>query len=257
MPSPFPGMNPYLEQEDVWQDFHQSFIPWAREALMQQVAPAYVVKVDEYLFIHELSAEQRLYAGRADVSVSRPPVAGSISQPGAALAAPTYAHIPPAVDIERHSFLEIQDRADRQVVTVLELLSPANKYAGPDREQYLGKRRQILQSRAHLVEIDLLRGGPRLPLNDLPDCDYYVAVSRTEERPRVGVWPLRLRDRLPVFPVPLRAPDPDAHLDLQELLHRVYDGAGYVNYIYSGTPQPRLHPEDAAWAQQFLPAPPA
>jgi hypothetical protein len=255
MPSPFPGMNPYLEQEDVWNDFHQSFIPIAREALMRQVAPGYVVKVEEYLFIHEFSAAQRLYVGRSDVSVSRPPSTESPPPAGGAPAAPAYAHIPPAVDVERHSYLEIRDRADRQLVTVLELLSPANKYAGPDRELYLGKRRQILRSRAHLIEIDLLRGGPRMPLDDLPDCDYCVAVSRAEERPRVGVWPLRLR--LPVIPVPLRAPDPDVSLDLQELLHRVYDGAGYANYIYSGTPHPRLHPDDAAWAQQFLPPPPA
>jgi hypothetical protein len=257
MPPPFPGMNPYLEQEDVWNDFHQSFIPLAREALVRQVAPAYVVKVEEYLFIHEFSAEQRLNLGRGDVSVSRPPAAGGHPPAGSGMAAPIYVHIPPAVDVERHSYLEIRDREDRQLVAVLELLSPANKYAGPDREQYLAKRRQLLRSRAHLVEIDLLRGGPRMPLEDLPDCDYCVLVSRAEERPRVGAWPLRLRDRLPVIPVPLRAPDPDARLDLQELLHRVYDGAGYGNYIYSGTPHPRLPPADAARARQFLPPPPA
>src|SRR5437763_12039804 len=93
-----------------------------------------------------------------------------------------------------------------------------------------------------------------MPLDDLPDCDYCVVVSRAEERPRVGVWPIRLRDRLPTVPVPLRAPDPDATLDLQAAVHRLYDVAGYHFYIYGGNPQPPLHPDDAAWARQFLPA---
>ncbi|HUG93314.1 MAG TPA: DUF4058 family protein, partial [Planctomycetaceae bacterium] len=102
-------------------------------------------------------------------------------------------------------------------------------------------------------EIDLLRGGERLPLDDLADCDYCVAVSRAEDRPRVGIWPIRLRDPLPVIPVPLRAPDADAWLDLTQILDGVYDEARYERYIYSGKPQPRLHPDDEAWARSCLP----
>src|SRR5262249_38575067 len=146
-----------------------------------------------------------------------------------------------------------RDRNSRELITVLELLSPSNKKSGPDREQYLAKRRQLISSPVHLVEIDLLRGGPRLPVEDLPDCDYYALVSRVEERPRVGIWPVRLRDRLPVIPIPLRSPDPDARIDLQEVLHHLYDAAGYEDYIYTGAPQPPLHPQDAAWARELLP----
>ncbi len=158
-----------------------------------------------------------------------------------------------AVDVERLSFVEIRDRRDRQLVTVLELLSPSNKRQGPDREQYLAKRRQLLASDVHLIEIDLLRGGPRMPVEGLPDCDYCIVVSRVENRPEVGIWPIRLRARLPVIPIPLRAPDADARLDLQEALNHLYDAAGYEDYIYTGAPQPPLHPDDAAWARQFLP----
>jgi len=157
------------------------------------------------------------------------------------------------VDTERHGYVEIRDRRNRELVTVIELLSPTNKRPGPDREQYLAKRRQLFASNVHLVEIDLLRGGPRLPLEDLPDCDYYVAVGRVTDRPRVGICPLRLRDPLPTIPIPLQAPDPDARLDLQQALHDVYDAAGYEDYIYTGQPQPPLHPEDAAWAREFVP----
>jgi hypothetical protein len=246
-------MNPYLEQDDVWQDFHQSFIPLAREVLAAQVRPAYMVKVEEYLFIHELADETRHYLGRSDVSLSpaaTPRVTGLVS---AVLEAPAYALVPAEVDVERHAYLEIRDRQNRELITVFELLSPSNKKAGPDREQYLAKRHQLFASPVHLVELDFLRGGPRLPLRDLPECDYYALVSRIEERPRVGIWPLRLTDTLPVIPVPLRAPDPDARLDLQQLLHRLYDAAGYEDYIYGGTPQPALTTEESAWARQFIP----
>src|SRR5205807_8592511 len=106
---------------------------------------------------------------------------------------------------ERLAFVEIRDRVDRRLITVIELLSPTHRYAGPDREQYLAKRGQLLASGTHFVEIDLLRGGPRLPLKDLPECEYYVRVSRAEERPQAGLWPLRLRKRLPVIPIPLRS----------------------------------------------------
>lgn len=252
MPSPFPGMNPYLEQEDVWVGFHQSFIPLLRDMLTAQIRPAYLARVEEYLVIHELPGDEQRYLGRANVSVTRSPTPARGQSAGAILEAPMYGRWSPTVDIERHSYLEIRDRHDRHLVTVIEVLSPSNKRTSPDREQYLAKRRQIYASNVHLVEIDLLRGGPRLPLDDLPDCDYCVLVSRAEDRPRVGIWPLRLCERLPVIPIPLRAPDTDARLDLQQALNRLYDAAGYEDYIYTGSPQPPLPSDDATWSRQFL-----
>src|SRR5437764_13875202 len=110
MPSPFPGMNPYLEQDSVWQDFHQSFIPAAREAIAPQVGADFVVKVEEYVFIHELGADARQPIGRADVLIStskeHQKSATAIASP-----APAYVSVPAlAIDEERHSFLEIRDR---------------------------------------------------------------------------------------------------------------------------------------------------
>jgi hypothetical protein len=252
MPSPFPGMNPYLEQDDAWQDFHQSVMPLVRQVLMEQVLPNYIVKVEELLFIHELPGTERRLLGRSDVSITPAPQPGGRPRTDV-LEAPVVGRVPVGVDFERHSYLEIRDRRNRELITVLELLSPSNKNNGPDREQYLAKRRQLLRSPVHLVEIDLLRGGPRLPVENLPECDYYVMVSRAGERPQVGLWPIRLRERLPEIPVPLRASDPDARLDLQAVLHRVYDEAGYRAYIYTGAPQPPLTPADAARAAQLVP----
>src|SRR5437879_403711 len=119
MPSPFPGMNPYLEQEEVWQDFHQSFIPRVRAVLAEQVRPAYVVKVEEHLFIHELAAEERRLLGRADVALAAGQAATGTSSAAAVLEAPSYARLPVAVDIERHAYLEIRDRRGRELITVI------------------------------------------------------------------------------------------------------------------------------------------
>ena len=91
-----------------------------------------------------------------------------------------------------------------------------------------------------------------MPIEGLPPCDYCVMVSHTSERPRVGIWPIGLRDRLPVIPIPLRGDDPDLKLDLQEALHRVYDAAGYEDYIYLNEPKPPLAAEDNAWARSLI-----
>lgn len=159
----------------------------------------------------------------------------------------------PALDTESESWLEIRDRRDRRLVTVMELLSPSNKTPGADRNAYLGKRRQVLASMAHLVEIDLRRGGERPHLPELPPCDCFVLISRYSERPNLGLWPIGLRDRLPTVPIPLAAPDPDVLLDLQAVLDRTYDAAGYGKYVYAASPQPPLSPDDAEWARQFVP----
>jgi hypothetical protein len=235
MPSPFPGMNPYLEQDDAWHDFHERFLPAVAERIASQVDPRYIVKIDEHVYIHELAAEQRRFLGRADLTVGRRSPAAESPVSNAVLEAPLERYLP-AVDIERLAFVEIRDRHNRQLVTLIELLSPANKRLGADRDQYLAKRNEVLASSAHFVELDLLRGGQRMPVDDLPNCDYCLLVSRCEHRPRVGIWPVGLRERLPRLPIPLRVPDPDAQLDLQEVVHDLYDRAHYHTYIYDGTP---------------------
>lgn len=251
MPSPFPGMNPYLEQEDVWQDFHDALIPAIRDALSPQVSPHFIVKIEEHLYIHEPEARQRFRIGSGDVIVGRAPgVSGSARATGT-LEAPAHVLLP-QVAIETETYLEIRDRKDRELITVIELLSPTNKKPGPDREQYLAKRANVLRSAAHFVEIDLLRGWPRMPSEDAPASDYCIMVSQVEERPRAAFWPVVLREPLPRIPIPLREPVPLAHLELQILVHLVYDRAYYKDYIYQGQPTPPLSTEDAAWARNLI-----
>ena len=254
MPSPFPGMNPYLEQDDVWHDFHQRFLPAAADVIGSQVQPDFIVKLEEHIYVRELPHESRRFLGRADLSVVPGGVPNESGTGIGVVEAPALVRFP-AVDVERESFIEIRDRQSRELVCIVELLSPSNKRSGPDREQYLAKRRQVLASAAHLVEIDLLRGGNAMPFEDRPRCDYSVIVGRAENRPFASFWPVGLKDLLPEIPIPLRLPHTDARLDLQALLHRVYDAAGYQYYIYQGTPTPKLDPEETAWARQHVSSP--
>jgi hypothetical protein len=251
MPSPFPGMNPYLEHPGVWVDFHDSLIYAIRKGLNGQIRPGYIAKVEELLFIHELASDERRLLGQADMAVAE---SGKVPErpQGTAVRAPVYGTLAETAQVEHHPYLEIRDRECEALITIIEVLSPSNKYAGPDHDLYLAKRRQILASGTHLVELDLLRGGPRLPLNGMPDCDYCAVVSRYEERPSAGIWPVLLREKLPEIPIPLRSPDPDAMLDLKQAIDLVYDDAGYEDFLYRRPPRPPLNESDAKWAAGFV-----
>ncbi len=253
MPSPFPGMNPYFEQDEVWHDFHQTFITAIRHALVKQVGSKYIVKLALHIYIRELASDERRLLGRADVGIGAPRSHVTGESTNGVLEAPTQCFVPAGVDVLEESFIEVRKADTRQLVTVIELLSPSNKYSGPDRESYLSKRRQLLLAgNVSFVEIDLLRGGPRLPLEGLQPCDYYALVARAEQRPKVGVWPIQLRDPLPMISVPLLPGDTDARLNLQDLLQTTFDEGGYENFIYDNEPEPRLSPDDAEWAKWVL-----
>jgi hypothetical protein len=244
-------MNPYLEQPDAWENFHDKLILHSQTLLAEQLDPRYIVKTDERLYIHELGAEERGFLGRGDVTLGTGRVAQAAGAAVAGLPAPAFARLP-AVDVERIPFIEIRDRRNRQLITVIELLSPSNKKPGPDRDQYLLKRQEILASPVHFVEIDLLRGWERMPVEDAQPSTYRIIVSRSEERPRVGIWPIHLADPLPTIPIPLREGEPPARLELQAALHHVYDAARYRTYIYDGGPEPPLTEEESKWARSVL-----
>ena len=269
MPSPFPGMNPYLEQPDAWHDFHEAFLPEIRGMIEEQVGENYIVKLDDTAYIHEIPENRARFFARPDTFVARTSAwsgspqaaiemdedAGGVAVLDEPILAPMSVQLP-TTDEERLTFIEVWDRRERSIVTVIELLSPVNKRPGPDREQYLAKRNNYFKAWIHFVEIDLLRAGPRMPFitpHETPlDCDYCVLVSRYKERPRAGLWPIRLRESLPVIPIPLKAPDADVRLDLKKALDRVYDAASYRKYIYDSQPEPPLNEVDAAWAESFL-----
>jgi hypothetical protein len=253
MPSPFPGMNPYFERTDLWLDFHTEFLSALRRLLAPQVGPKYFVQLEEHIYIHDLPPEPRQRLGTADLSLVQRGGGDLANAALGLLDAPAEVWLPEQ-DVEKVPFLEVRDRQGRELVTAIELLSPSNKQSGEDREQYLEKRRKLLYSPAHLIEIDLLRGWTPMYQEGRLQCDYSVMLSRAEKRPTADFWPIRLRDRLPVIPIPLRPPDAAAQVDLQEVLHRAYDGPGYEHFIYRGEPEPSLSANDAAWARQLAPA---
>jgi hypothetical protein len=253
MPSPFPGMNPYLEHRFIWPDFHERMIVRIADALTPQVVPRYYVGSQHHIFLTDGGepdewGEPTDWSGRSDVSVLGVFAGGGAAVGTVTAVAPAAVSVPTTDEPVRAAWLEIRSAADDEVVTVIELLSPSNKYAGPDRDRYVFKRSRLLVSRANLVEIDLLRGGPPMDWHRRPPCDYSVAVSRVAHRPTVDFWPLRLRDRLPVIPVPLRPGETEPLIDLQTLLHQVYDAAAYHLHVYRHPLTPALSAADAEWA---------
>ncbi len=185
----------------------------------------------------------------ADIGLS-----GGPAKPGGVVAAgtaPAAAVIPLTLGRPKR-WLTVRRMDGGQIVTVVELLSPSNKAAGKDREKYLSKRQRLLDSRAHFVELDLLRGGQRMPVRPLPPIDYCVLVSRRQRRPNVDLWPLTLRDPLPHLPIPVRRGDSEPLIDLRAVLDRVYDEAGYGPRLYRTDPDPPLSPADAEWAAGLL-----
>lgn len=162
MKSPFPGMNPYLEHPAYWSDFHSRFINAWCEAIADTLPPQYEATLGERVYVIEHEPEARKL-GFPDVAVT--------------------IHEGP-----REAYIEILHQPDRSLVAALELLSPANKEQ-PGRTEYLAKRRALIFQNVHLIELDLLFGGRRLPLQDpLPPADYYYLVSRGDRRPDCQVY---------------------------------------------------------------------
>src|SRR5205085_2524917 len=145
----------------------------------------------------------------------------------------------PAVEVRKQRFVQILDKHQRRVVTAIEILSPSNKEAGSDHEQYLIKREQYRAGRVNLVEIDLLRGGHRMPTDEpLPPAEYYALVCRVPNCDRAEVWPISLQNRLPQIAIPLDPKDADATLDLQAVFERTFEDGGWSWELYENEPDP-------------------
>jgi len=233
--------------------FHGQLIAEIARQLAPRLRPKYVALMDERVVWDAPGNDIWIDAVEAkpDVAVLRSGRPGSGTQ-SATIAAPLQLTTVMPV-LVTHRSVEIRDVANRQLVCAIEILSPTNK-RGHGRRKYLQKRGKILQSSAHLIEIDLLRQGQRVPMaQTLPNFPYFAFVSRQNERPSVGVWPISMRDRLPTIPVPLLAGDADVPLDLQQAQTSVYDLIGYDAILdYSSSPAVALAPEDARWAAEVV-----
>ncbi len=252
MPSPFPGIDPFLELPAFWSDFHVRFINCWCEAIADALPDNYEAGLGErvYLIEHEPDARKLIYP---DVAVTeRYGAAQQTRTSGVATLDPVT--IPLTIlDGPRETYIKIIHRPDRALVTALELLSPANKNP-PGRTEYLAKRNALLYQEVHLVELDMLREGHRPPLaKPLPAGDAYYLVSRAELRPDCQVYSWMLPDRLPTLPVPLRAPDADLFIDLAAVFTTAYDRGRFGRRIdYKGEAPSHLTATELGWAKSLL-----
>lgn len=257
MRCPFPGMDPYLEIPPFWGDFSPRFLTAISNALLEQLLPKYDVRIDEYVLVTQ--EEVRLHRVQPDVTISTLDRAEDVGGTAVAVAEATTVELEyPAIEPHHQRRLVVTHRLTGDVVTVMELLSPANKSAGKDGlDTYLEKRAELLTSQCHLLEIDLLRGGRRLPMvGELPLADYYIYVGRVERRPHCQAITWSLRSQLPTsISVPLLPEDPDATLNLAQVFRKTYEDSRYDQRLpYGERLMPPLEKADEQWARQCLDA---
>src|SRR5437588_11069008 len=221
MPSPFPGMDPYLEDEKLWPGFQHHLVNCLYQILLPGLVDRYRARVGQ----RHYATEQALFTS--------------------------------IVREEHHEeFIEIRQRTDNRLVTLVDVVSPANKLTAEGRKAYLDKRREGRAAGTNLVEIDLvLQGQPMLEYSrdGLPDWDYAVTVTRSTQPERHEIYTATLQERLPRFRMPLAADDRDTVLDLHTAFTRCYDQGGFQSKInYQRDPSTALNPEDRQWLHEVL-----
>ncbi len=266
MPSPFPGMDPYLEGK-LWPDVHHRLATEISRKLTPRLRPRYVARI-EVAILQDVSYVSEITITYPDVAVLRSKHVGVLYDSREATSAygtqPTltpWGTIPPApLVIEapeafrfRQATVEVRRADDSQLITAIEIISPANKRE-PGLTDYQQKRKRLYQAGVHLLEIDLIRRGTR-PTNlpQAPQTSYLVTLTRSHAR-MIELWPIRLHDPLPILPVPLSASDADVPLELDEILATTYEEAAYdLSIDYSAPPPPPpLAEEDATWMKTLL-----
>jgi hypothetical protein len=253
MPSPFPGMDPYLENPSIWSDFHGTFLVCLRAELNRLLPKGFVARWDRYVWVDDPDCDSLQVLGQPDVFVSDLVGGESPAPAGTILAAPATITLP-VLDPKGKPFVKIIDVQKRRVVTVVEMLSPANKKAGKDRDAYLAKRQEYLRAKTNLVELDFLRTGLRPPVEGgRPPGDYYVIVSRVEDYPRAAIWPLTVRDSIPPLPIPLVPELEPVWMAIWPSMAQAYQDARLDDDIdYSQPPIPSLSEPDATWARELI-----
>ena len=257
MPSPFPGMDPWLEDRSVFPDLHDSLIFLIKKSLNARLPAGYYATAKMIVWLDD---DQRR---EPDVSITtrglRPRVVG-----GAASAVTTLRSLgrPPVPVPREEGYVEIHALDGRRLVTAVEVLSRSNKRGrSAGRKEYLKKQREFTQAHVNVVEIDLLRAGkhttatPRQRLERLNGgpFHYHVCVTRAGEQPELfgAVFPL---DRpLPAVEVLLDAGVAPVAVDLQAALNDAYDAGRYAGLVdYTQPPTPPLTPAEQAWATDIL-----
>ena len=254
MKSPFPGMDPYLEKH--WGDVHHSLIQYARDALQPRLPEDLRASVDERLVVECGDIQLRRIAPDVAI-VGREMWASSESEPSSGDVALAEPLIIEEIEVTE-GFIEIRNDEGR-LITAIEFLSPANKSRRDGEKKYLIKQNEVIEARANLVEIDLVRAGHYVlaaPEGKVPlevRNDYLACITLPDSFTLIyEVYPLPLRRRLPALPIPLRKKEPRIPLDLQGLLDHAYSAGRYHTLDYAAPLNTPLAPEDAAWAETLV-----
>jgi hypothetical protein len=251
-------MDPYLESPSFWRTFHQLLVATMTAELNRTLPPGFAATIDERLYI--FWPGRSIYPDTAILRRPDTPLAPSRS-PATAVADPPL--LLTVLEEEAHEpFIEIRTtHGDREVVTIIEVLSPANKAAGsPGREEYTRKQRELRGGDVHLLEIDLLRTGqhtvavPEATLRQgASDWDYVVCLRRAERPNNYAVWPFTVRDDFPHVEIPLTVEHPDVLLNLQTVMNHAYDDGPFARLVdYSREPEPPFTPTNVIWADSLL-----
>lgn len=253
MPSPFPGMDPWIEHPGLWPDVHERLIIAIADHLGPILRPRYYVAVGIHSYVITQPVEPS-HIRYPDVMIVDTPQAEPVATTiGANLAQPVVVTVPVPEPVEE-SYLEVRETASGKVITAIEVLSPTNKRPGEGRETYESKRLEIFRSRTHLVEIDLLRDWPPMPFwGNGRGSHYRILVRRGERRMQANLYAFTVRDPIPRLPLPLQKGDVEPAVDLKPLLDSLYAKASYdLRVDYNKPPVPPLSDEDAQWAAQVL-----
>lgn len=256
MPSPFPGVNPYLENSAYWSSIHHWLITEIARLLNQKLAPKYVVAVE--VRIYETSGEKSILIGIPDNIIAKSSE-NTIKSPESNVAVATSSIQPLTIELSlpetiKQGYLEVRRVGTGEVITVIEILLPINKNPGEGRIKYEKKRLDILNSYTNFVEIDLLRqGNSMITLNQNIDYDYCILVSPNHQRPQAELYAFKIQDMIPTFTLPLLPEDAEVTLDLQSILHQVYDQGRYDLIIdYQQKIVPVLSKTYATWEENIL-----
>lgn len=253
----FPGMDPWLEDPELWPNVHNSLVISIRDVLLAQVRPRYFVDVESRMTVLSGTDQDHMYHPDVEIraaDLNLPAREGGVALIERVEAKPFHVVVEMPPDEIEEVFLTIQELPGRQVVTVIEVLSPTNKKTRDARKQYLDKRRELLGSGVNFVEIDLLRAGkPMPPEKPRLSSDYRILIFR----PRLGrmahLYGFSYKTDIPQIPIPLLPQDPEPSLDLGSILHALYERAGYDMAVdYRQPPHPRLRKEDQAWAASLI-----
>lgn len=256
MPSPFPGMNPWLEGH--WRDVHTRLMVYIGDALQEELPPDLIAQVEESVTIQREFDERTHvvpYVSVVEKSQYSPLSTESAETSATAVAVPLVVSLD---RVERH--VEVIDTSSgERVVSVVEVLSPSNKLPGADRNRYIEKQQSYLAANVNLVEIDLIRAGEFVvaaPAASLPPHyrdPYIVSVRRAANPEKAEVYHLPLRQPLPKIGVPLRPSDTDALLNLQQMIDTCFTRGRYDRKIdYGEDLYPRLSESDHDWANKLL-----